>query len=164
MTIAKLAHYSVRTRDLAASLRFYTEILGFRTGYRPPFAFPGLWLYRGDDEAEHGIVHLIGIGRASEKDLRAYLGGKADRSPCGTGALDHIAFRATDWLELRGRCELHGVAYVERVVPVLGLLQVFLTDPSGVTIELNYAAEEASADEAGQTAKPCAGSSDNPSR
>jgi hypothetical protein len=34
---------------------------------------------------------------------------------------------------------------VERTVPSLGLRQVFLTDPSGVTIELNYPAAEAAA-------------------
>jgi len=30
------------------------------------------------------------------------------------------------------------VRYTERLVPILGVRQVFLADPDGVTIELNY--------------------------
>jgi hypothetical protein len=37
------------------------------------------------------------------------------------------------------------VPYRERTVPSLGLHQVFFEDPSAVTIELNYPAEEAAA-------------------
>ena len=60
MEISKLAHYSIRTTDLEASRRFYTEIMQFRVGFRPPFGFPGLWLYFDDDESEFGVVHIIG--------------------------------------------------------------------------------------------------------
>jgi catechol 2,3-dioxygenase-like lactoylglutathione lyase family enzyme len=142
MTIAKLAHYSLRTHDLEASRRFYTEILGLRTGFRPPFPFPGLWLYHGDDESEFGVVHLIGTDTASAAALQKHLGGLPNNAHCGTGALDHIAFLATGWQSLRERCERRSIRYVKRAVPVLGLLQVFLSDPSGVTIELNYSADE----------------------
>ena len=54
MPINKLAHFSVRTTDVEASRQFYVEVLGFKEGFRPPFKFPGLWLYRGGDEAESG--------------------------------------------------------------------------------------------------------------
>jgi catechol 2,3-dioxygenase-like lactoylglutathione lyase family enzyme len=50
MAINKLAHFSVRTTDIEASRKFYVEVLGFRVGFRPPFQFPGLWLYQGEDE------------------------------------------------------------------------------------------------------------------
>jgi len=55
MTITKLAHYAIRTADLEASRRFYTEVIGFRVGYRPPFPFPGIWLYQDEDHPEFGI-------------------------------------------------------------------------------------------------------------
>ena len=54
MGIRKLGHYSIRTTDLQASRTFYTEILGLREGFRPPFNFPGIWLYQGGDEADFG--------------------------------------------------------------------------------------------------------------
>ena len=43
-----LNHYSIRTTDLAACDRFYCGLLGLQAGPRPPFPFPGLWLYSGD--------------------------------------------------------------------------------------------------------------------
>lgn len=143
MAIQKLAHYSLRTNDLEASLRFYTEVLRFRSGYRPPFPFPGIWLYVDEDESEFGAIHLIGVDPADASGLMRYLGERAAYDQGGTGALDHIAFLASDWPEIRARCRQHGVPYSERVVPELGLLQVFLVDPSGLTVELNFPASEA---------------------
>lgn len=52
-------------------------------------------------------------------------------------------FLATDLLGMRQRCRTRGVEYRERTVPSLGLHQVFVEDPSGVTIELNFPATEA---------------------
>lgn len=142
MGIAKLAHYSIRTLDIAATERFYTQALGFRVGYRPPFDFPGLWLYLGDDEAEYGTVHVIGIDPNNPEGLKAYLGDRSLDGLTGGGSIDHIAFQATGWIDLRGRLGQLGIPFRERSVPSLGLYQVFVEDPSGVTIELNYPASE----------------------
>ena len=136
MGLCKLAHYAVRAPDLEASRRFYMEVLGLRSGFRPPFAFPGVWLYLGEDEAEFGVVHLVGSDPADSDALGDYLGAAGD----GKGAIDHIAFLADDWPTQRARCEARGVAFTEREVPGLGLHQVFLHDPAGVTVELNYPA------------------------
>ena len=99
MPVSRLAHYSIRTPDLEASCRFYERVLGFRRGYRPPFDFPGAWLYLGDDEADYGTVHLIGIDPANPNGLAAYLGDKPVPA-AGTGTVDHIAFVATGVEEL----------------------------------------------------------------
>lgn len=143
MAIDKLAHYSIRTTDLEASRVFYTEILGFRVGYRPPFDFPGIWLYMGEDEREYGTVHIIGIDPNNPEGLIKYLGDKSLDSLTGTGSVDHIAFNATGLAEMRQKLTSRGMAIRERTVPSLNLHQVFLEDPSGVTIELNYPAAEA---------------------
>lgn len=143
MAIDKLAHYSIRTTDLEASRKFYTEVLGFRVGFRPPFDFPGIWLYMGEDEQEYGTVHIIGIDPNDPQGLIAYLGDKPLDSLQGTGSVDHIAFTATDLAGMRRTIAARGLETRERTVPSLGLHQVFLTDPSGVTIELNYPAAEA---------------------
>ncbi|MDR3506277.1 MAG: VOC family protein [Caulobacteraceae bacterium] len=139
--VARIGHYAVRTGDLDASKRFYVEVLGLRVGYRPPFPFPGLWLYAGQNEGDFGLVHLIGLDADDPSGLKEYLGDR-DTAAAGTGALDHIAFLASDWPAMKRRCEAHGLSYAQRAVPTLGLRQVFLRDPSGVTIELNYPAED----------------------
>lgn len=140
MPIRKLAHYSVRTSDLEASRQFYVDILGFRVGYRPPLDFPGLWLYQGGDDADYGVVHLIGTDGAGS-GLADYLGERS-AADAGTGALDHLAFLATGVDEFRERLAHAGVAYRDRTLPGLGLRQLFFVDPSGLTIELNFPAME----------------------
>jgi catechol 2,3-dioxygenase-like lactoylglutathione lyase family enzyme len=138
MAIVKPAHYSIRTVDLDASRRFYTEVLQLRVGFRPPFNFPGAWLYPDQDESEFGAVHLIGVDPRSREGLRDYFGENRDEDLQGTGSVDHIAFLATDWSGMRRRLDTRGIAYRVQRAPSLDLIQVFLVDPSGVTIELNY--------------------------
>jgi catechol 2,3-dioxygenase-like lactoylglutathione lyase family enzyme len=143
MGIAKLAHYSIRASNLEASRKFYSDVMGFRVGYRPDFPFPGVWLYQSDDESEYGIVHIIGPAISGSTGLEQYLGERSTQGSNDTGAFDHIAFSATGWREMRGRLLELKVDFQERTVPSLGLQQVFLQDPAGVTIELNYPADEA---------------------
>lgn len=147
MPITKLAHLSVRTTSVEASRQFYVDILGFKEGYRPAFKFPGLWLYRGGDEADYGIVHIIGIDKNDPQGLKDHLGDKAESSLSGSGAVDHIAFLATGLADMRQRLKQAGLQSRERTVPDLGLHQVFVEDPSGITIELNFPATEAAVGE-----------------
>lgn len=141
MPISRLAHYSIRTLDLEKSCRFYERVLGFKRGYRPPFEFPGAWLYKGGDEADYGTVHIIGVDPANPDGLAAYLGDK-DMPATGTGTVDHIAFLATGVQQIWDTLRAENIAWRDRTVPSLGLHQVFIEDPSGVTIELNFPAAE----------------------
>ena len=139
-----LNHYSIRTPDLDACRRFYTEVLGLAVGPRPDFPFPGLWLYEGDTGVwANAVVHIIGVDRSDPKGLQDYLGARDEAALKGTGVLDHIAFFATGLAEMRGRLRGLGIEVRERTVPGLGLHQLFLDDPNGVVIELNYPAAEA---------------------
>ena len=71
MPIGRLDHYSIRTLDVEASRRFYTEVMGFQVGFRPPFNFPGLWLYNGAPYPEsYGVVHIIGVGGNDPQGLK----------------------------------------------------------------------------------------------
>jgi catechol 2,3-dioxygenase-like lactoylglutathione lyase family enzyme len=144
MPIGKLDHYSIRTLDIDASRRFYTEVMGFQVGFRPPFNFPGLWLYNGAPYPEsNGVVHIIGVDLNDPAGLKEYLGDRDLESLKGTGTVDHMAFRATGLADIRERLQRHDVVFRERTVPSLDLHQVFFEDPSSVTIELNYPAAEA---------------------
>lgn len=144
MAVGKLDHYSIRTLDIEASRRFYTDIMGFEVGFRPPFDFPGLWLYNGAAYPEStGVVHIIGIDLNNPEGLKAYLGDRDLASLKGTGTVDHMAFTATGLADMRERLKRHNVEYRERTVPSLGIHQLFLEDPSQVTIEINFPAHEA---------------------
>jgi catechol 2,3-dioxygenase-like lactoylglutathione lyase family enzyme len=144
MPVGRLDHYSIRTLDIEASRRFYTEIMGFTVGFRPPFRFPGIWLYNGGQYPETtGVVHIIGIDPNDPQGLKDYLGDRDVASLQGTGSVDHMAFAATGLADMRLRLQGQNIACRERTVPSLGIHQVFFEDPSGVTIELNYPAAEA---------------------
>ena len=134
MAIDGLDHITVNASDLDASRRFYVEVLGLRDGDRPAFDVPGAWLYAGD----RPIVHLVGV----------HLVGERDRKATTTGSFDHYAFQAADLAGVIGRLKAAGIAYDLFTVPGLGRKQVFVEDPDGVKIELNFGADEAIPDDA----------------
>jgi len=55
-----------------------------------------------------------------------------------TGRLDHIAFAATDVEGVRKRLKARNVQFREQIVPRTGDTQIFLYDPDGVGVELNF--------------------------
>ena len=139
MSLSSLDHCSIRTVKLDETRNFFVEILGMDDGDRPDFPFPGAWLYV-DGTA---VVHLVGVDPADPSGLQEYLGGNIDaESLTGSGSFDHIAFRAKDPDVLVRRLKNKGYPFRERKVPSMDLFQVFVEDPNGITIELNYWAED----------------------
>ena len=138
-----LNHFSIRSTDLPACEAFYAGLLGLQVGPRPPFDFPGLWLYAGDtSNYANAVVHILGVDRNDPEGLKRYLGERDEASLQGTGVVDHVAFFATGLAETLARLRDAGVACRERTVPLLGLHQVFINDPNGVVVELNFPASE----------------------
>jgi catechol 2,3-dioxygenase-like lactoylglutathione lyase family enzyme len=129
MALERLAHYTIRVGpdDLDRSRRFYVEVLGLTEGARPAFSFPGHWLYCGGQP----VVHLAGTG------------GPEGSEPGGTGHLDHVAFHATGLQTMLAHLRDRGIVCQQKPLPSQDRFQVFLTDPNGINIELNYSAEEA---------------------
>jgi catechol 2,3-dioxygenase-like lactoylglutathione lyase family enzyme len=134
----RLDHYSIRTPRLDETRRFYADILDMHEGPRPPFPFPGAWMYSGDT----AMVHLVGYDPNDAEGLKSYLGDKGTSSD-GTGTIDHVAFAVTGLDATLTRLRAAKLAFRERTVPNLGLHQVFVEDPNGVTLELNFPAAEA---------------------
>jgi catechol 2,3-dioxygenase-like lactoylglutathione lyase family enzyme len=119
MGIDTLDHVNINTRNLDACVRFYAEVLGFENGPRPNFGFPGAWMYCG----ERAVIHVM----ANEN------------APVGpTGPLDHVAFRCRGFEEMRERLAANGLAFEQNVVPDFRIKQLFVRDPDGVKIELNF--------------------------
>ncbi len=132
MPLQNLNHYLVVTDDLEATRAFYVDVLGLSVGDRPPFSFPGLWLYLGD----RAVVHV-----AQRDESRGHMT-VPPNTGVRTGAVDHIAFEGTGHAEMTARLQARGITARQRTVPDLGLRQIFVTDPNGVKIELNYPASE----------------------
>lgn len=122
MSVGTLDHFNIRTRKLAETVRFYEEILGLTKGARPDFAFPGAWLYSEGKP----VVHLVDISPTSEPQ-------KPD-----SGVVHHIAFASRDFSAMKQRLESKGFAFRTREVAGGALWQIFVSDPNGVMIELNY--------------------------
>ena len=141
-----LNHYSVRTTELEKTRDFYAEVLGLTVGPRPNFPFPGLWMYRGDHaDVANAVVHLIGMDANDPEGLKAYLGDRDMLSLRGTGAIDHIAFFADGLSDMLKHLATLSIVPRERTTPSIGLHQLFLDDPNGVAVELNYPAAEKAA-------------------
>lgn len=116
-----LQHVNIRARDLDASKEFYVRAVGLRVGPRPPVASVGYWLYVGDAP----VLHLVQI--------------PPEQAPAvGSGAVDHIAFRGVGFESTRDRFEALGITFREAVIPRDGTRQLFVHDPDGVQIELNF--------------------------
>jgi catechol 2,3-dioxygenase-like lactoylglutathione lyase family enzyme len=120
MTIRAIDHVNIGTDRLEETRAFFRDVLGLAEGWRPDFPFGGAWLYAG----ETAVVHLV--------DLRD------PKAPSDTAALDHFAFRIEDLGEMVRRLEAAGVRYRRADVPGAPIQQIFLRDPNGVNIELNY--------------------------
>ena len=69
--------------------------------------------------------------------------GQQSDAVSGTGVVDHIAFRATGLRDMIAHLKELGVDFKQRRVDDQGLYQLFMLDPNGVKVELNYAGDEA---------------------
>lgn len=134
MALTRLDHFSIRTADVEGTRNFFVDVLGLTDGERPPFPFPGAWLYCDGKD----VIHIIGIDPKDKTGLVDYLGDREGGSLQGTGAIDHLAFMAQDIEAMRARLKDAGIQAREREVPLLGVRQIFIEDPNGVTVELNF--------------------------
>ena len=122
MNVGLLDHYNVSTRNLKDTVKFYEDELGFVNGPRPPFDFPGAWLY----SAGHPVLHLNDIS-PTDKPQRP-----------DSGVIDHVAFGSRGFEAMKQHLKGKGVPFRINEVPNSTRRQIFLRDPNNVEIELNY--------------------------
>ena len=138
MPLSHIEHFLLQTADMEATRKWYVEVLGMRVGPNPDFKFPVFWLYLGDKD----IVHVTEGGKGVSENRKKYVGQQSE-AVSGTGVVDHIAFRATGLRDMIAHLKKLGVDFKQRKVDDQGLYQLFMFDPNGVKIELNYANTEA---------------------
>lgn len=98
----------------------FEGVMDMHPGYRPPFPFPGLWLYEGDQ----AMVHAVDDDSLSASSGEVRMG--------------HIAFRsqarATDVI---ARLQAAGLRFRVAHVPADGTIQIFVPLPGGLVVELD---------------------------
>ncbi|MEO5701285.1 MAG: VOC family protein [Casimicrobiaceae bacterium] len=119
MAVSGMNHFNVLTDDVPATVAFYRDVLGLVDGARPDLDFPGAWLYVGD----RPIVHVSG-GRSA-----------AELKP---GVIDHVALSATGLRSTLERLEQGGHRPVCRKQVTSGIWQIFVNDPNGARVELDF--------------------------
>lgn len=145
--MAELAinHLAIRSPDADSTRDFFMKTLDLVPGPRPEFPFPGYWLYKRDADHQdylNAVVHIVEIDPNDTQGLINYLGDRPVPSLVGSGAIDHVAFYATGLEDMLNHLAKIGIPVRERLVPTIKLHQVFMEDPNGITIELNYPAHE----------------------
>lgn len=129
MATTGFSHYNLRApRDLLESLRaFYCDVVGLAVGPRPPFPTFGYWLYAGGQAVLHLSETRAGEQRAVGVDT----------------TFDHAAFECTERPAVERRLVEKGIEFRGAAVPGTARVQLFLRDPAGNGVELNFGDEAA---------------------
>jgi len=128
MPATAMNHFTILTDDLDTTLAFYADFLDLHPGARPPFTFPGAWLYARD--GKEPILHVI-AGR-QKRDLVK-------------GVIDHMAFTGRDLPGTIAKLKAHSIEHELRPLPGSGVWQLFFHDPNNARIELDFDPSERAA-------------------
>ena len=114
-----LHHVTAVATDPTRNLAFYRDVLGLSVGPRPGFDSEGYWLYAGG----HAIVHLNAL---------------LPQTPPEHGPVDHVALMAHGLDATRKQLREAHIPFAETPLKGTTLYQVFLQDPLGLRVELNF--------------------------
>jgi catechol 2,3-dioxygenase-like lactoylglutathione lyase family enzyme len=138
MALKTFEHVLILADDVDKTKNFYVDMLGLEVGYRPDFPFKGYWLYLKENK-KAACIHLAMRKQDTGQD---YYIGKKDDVKSGSGAIDHVAFNADDIKGMKSKLDKISMEYTHRKVPGFPLEQLFIDDPDGVKVELNYATSD----------------------
>jgi catechol-2,3-dioxygenase len=112
----------VAEKDLVIKLcDFYCNVVGLQKGFRPAFERFGFWLYIGDKDVLHLITPKDGDGRSSQKS-----------------SFDHVAFKTNNYEDVLKKLKMLNIPFEEKPIPGMTAHQIFLRDPAGNRVELNF--------------------------
>ena len=112
----------VAEKDLVLKLKdFYCNVVGLTEGFRPAFERLGFWLYIGDKDVLHLITPKEGDGRSPQKS-----------------SFDHVAFKTDHYQEVIQNGRRLNIPFDEKPIPGISSHQIFLKDPAGNRVELNF--------------------------
>lgn len=118
--IQKLDHVNIHTANVERMVEWYDRVLCMRAGFRPPFPFPGAWIYCG----ENAVIHLVGVAELPPQQRMLQL--------------EHFAFNAVGLQDFLARLEREKVPYDGRRVQGGGGVQINVRDPDGNHIHVDF--------------------------
>ena len=124
-----LDHINIQTVKLAETVTFYRDVLDLKAGDPPPPLDPAAvqWMFDADGRA---IFHLSGPGALMAiGDINIGV---------DTGAVHHVALACTGFDAMVEKLDHMGLDHRENHVVAIDLKQIFVRDPNGVLLELNY--------------------------
>lgn len=134
MKVRALDHVNIRTERLAETVEFYTQVLGMVC--RPPpgraDTTRGAWIC---DDDGRPIVH---VGTYAAPYPNDEITPKGLTPATGSGAINHVALECSGYDETVARLKAANLPVAVGTVVALSLRQLFVEDPNGVTLELNF--------------------------
>jgi catechol 2,3-dioxygenase-like lactoylglutathione lyase family enzyme len=139
MALIDIHHIAIKVKpgQLKDAEDFYTKVLGMTYAKRPDLGFPGAWL-----DVQNTMIHLVEHEFSPDADPWY-------RRPEARSAIDHIAIKAKNFDEIKRRVVALGLDWRQTVLSDAGLWQLFVLDPSGVIVELNFIIADEPAGSAG---------------
>lgn len=126
----KFDHVALRCADTEKVKSFFTDIIGLSIGYRPPFSFPGFWLYTD----RKCVLHLFDSG--ADFHGNKMMNGQFNSSDCNN--VDHIAFWSDDYENILTKLQQHNIKYSETTIPDSNIRQVFIQAPENLLVEMDF--------------------------
>ena len=112
----------VAEKDLVLKLRdFYCDVVGLTEGFRPAFERFGFWLYINEKDVLHLIIPKEGDSRSPQKS-----------------SFDHVAFKTGEYKDVLEKLKTLNIPFEEKLIPGMVAHQIFLRDPAGNRVELNF--------------------------
>lgn len=130
MRVNGLDHINIQSNDLAATVRFFADVLDLEPRDPPAGLDPKLvqWMY---DREGRPLFHLSTPGML--------LGESPELAGAGhTGPLHHVALDCSGHDAMIARLDALGLDHRTNHVASIELRQIFVRDPNGVLLELNY--------------------------
>jgi len=131
MKVEAIDHVNIRTPDVVATSRFFSELLELEIGDTPgiPDRTKACWLH---DSSGRAVIHLgtAEIAYPWEKDPEA--------AAPGSGRIHHVALRCVGYQSMRDRLNAQRRAYRSNDIPQIGLRQLFVEELNGILLELNF--------------------------
>lgn len=127
--VRRIDHVNIRTARLSESAHFYERLLDLRPSEPPGISgIEAIWML---DETGYPIIHLN--APPADEPHRA--------DDADTGRLHHVAFDCVGHETIMARLEAMGLDHKSNLVESIGLRQIFVIDPNGLRLELNFSGE-----------------------